>query len=334
MVAVKHQRRVFLWKLTADVIPKEAPVSAKVSEIIGLIEQLYRDGQGFIILDQDSKFVDDGYAPGKKNCIYMADFKIAGQYAIILINRGDPDAVHPSFLNLENSKVTTVNPDDDQVQGWSAHLVVDMNSKMGSHKACFESMTNVSPTLVQRYIDVLVRKACHLYGSYSYDRPIKRGKRVVVENKLYRPVLVIDKPISSSLAEDIERGVLSSIILRRPCESYHGAGDPTMVEHAEEQLVLRARSADSQRAQQWAQDVFGWGKSAGYATAEVRIRNLPGNSSANPRFDLENADAKELLYSRSRILGQFKKELQACYEKVDSEIVGNMIAEIERRENW
>ncbi|NKJ02789.1 hypothetical protein [Novosphingobium sp. SG707] len=307
-----------------------------LTEVLEILEGAFQNGNAFVHLDQDGRVCSPDEDGDIKNCIYIADlsYSAEGRYCYLLLNRGDPDVVHPSFINPIARTVTVVPPGEDEVQGWSAHLVIDMNERHGKHRACFEKMQNVSTTLVQRYFDALLKKAADDNPEYQFEKMvIQRGQDVEVVRS-YRPALTINRVPSSSLKKDIERGFLSAINLIREVEEYNGPGDPSTFRSIEQKLTIRPAHMSGDRAKDFIRQVSDWGREQNFSAVQFEIKGLEGGTSAHPKFELEQADAMETLYSRTKLIDDFNDLLQSCYSSMNMEIVERIVREIGNEGNW
>src|SRR5688572_2542251 len=171
MVALKSERRVYLWRMSPHASPKEAPVDVKFEQILQILKTAFDNKEAFAHVDAQGKVVPSDEAA--ENCIFIADINEStdGKTCTILINRGDPDVAHPSFINPKAQTVKHVPPGRGEVQGWSAHMVIrSAPDGTKGHRAAFERMQNVSSTLVQRYIDALVDKATEGKAEFTYEK--------------------------------------------------------------------------------------------------------------------------------------------------------------------
>lgn len=337
MVALKTERRVYLWYMTPHCMPSEAGKSVKFGQIFAILKKAFESGKAFTYLDSDGNIVPESSTSDVKKCIFIADLTTSpdGTVCTFLINRGDPDVAHPSFINPIARSVEHVSPRSDQVQGWSAHMTIRVIADAkGRHRACFERMTGVSSTLVQRYLDALIDAATEGDTAYLYDKALKRGKKVVIEQRPYKLRLGINKTPSESLVRDLQNGFLSSITLVRTDASYSGPGRPDVLRSVSEKLTLRTKKVSRDYAVDYIKDVTSWGKSHDYDEVQLKIENLPGDVSAQPRFSLDKADAMDTLYTRSRPLTGFTGLLETCYEEISPEIAGKMINELVNESLW
>lgn len=337
MVALKSERHVFMWHISPHPVPQDAPVDVTLAQILAILEKEYKGGRAFAHLDSDGQIVSKDKVVDAKNCIFIADLKkLPKENAwVILITRGDPDAAHPSFINPVALTVKDVRPGADEVQGWSAHLIIrDDEDGRARHRACFERMQGVSSTLVQRFLDALIDAATDGDPSYTYQKALKKGKKTKVEERPYKLRLGVNKVPSENLKRDIERGVLSQITLIKSDAEYGGPGDPTTFNSVKQELVIRPKRVDANAAYDLATRIAAWGKSNDYSEVQFRIDSLPGDTSASPRFDLEKADAMETLYSRSKRIVGFATILATCYQAANEEICAKMTAELTTDTNW
>jgi hypothetical protein len=335
MVALKNERRIFLWRMTPHASPKEAPVDVKFEQIFGILKAAFDNKEAFAHVDAQGKVVPSDQAA--ENCIFIADIKksVDGKTCTILINRGDPDVAHPSFINPKAQTVKHVPPGRGEVQGWSAHMVIQSiaNGTKG-HRAAFERMQNVSSTLVQRYIDALVDKATEGKAEFTYEKPIKKGKNTVIEPRPYKLRLSINRVPSDDLVADVKKGRLSAIKLIRTKPEYSGPGDPSIVSSISEVLRIGTKNVEDNKALEYINKIKEWGKVHDYDEVQFSITELPGGASAHPRFDIEKLDAMDTIYSRSHRLTGFANLLETCYQEIDGEIADKMTAELSNESLW
>lgn len=337
MVALKNERHVFLWRLSPHPVPKEAPVDVSLDEIIAIIRQAYDDKRAFAHLDSEGRLVPEDEATDAKNCIFISDIQLSKDKSALalLINRGDPDVAHPSFINPVQRTVTNVPPGEGEVQGWSAHLVISLGADgPGKYRAGFERIPNVSSTLVQTYIDALIDKITDGDPTYLYEKSLKRGKKTVMQPRVYKPRLGINRVPSETLEKDLQQGVLTGVTLIRTNPEYSGPGDPTVVKSVKEQVTVGVKEVGASRAMDFARSVVRWGRDHDYNEVQFKIQSLPGDRSSSPRFDLERADAMETLYARSKRMIGFAEMLETCYSQVHPEIAKRMLAELNDDTNW
>ncbi|GAB7553140.1 hypothetical protein NRB_26460 [Novosphingobium sp. 11B] len=337
MVALSSERQIFMWNLWPHAVPADAPVTVTVPRIVELLQNEFQAGKAFLYIDEDNRVVGENEAKNPKNCIFVADIVDLPHLDAwaILVTRGDPDAAHPSFINPIKLTVKDVKPADDEVQGWSAHMLISKTAHtQGRHRACFEKMPGVSSTLVNAFFERLIDNATADDPDLLYDRPLKRGKKIEVVERRCKYRLGINKVPAQTLKKDIEQGVLSQITLIREVETYGGPGDPSRFTTIKEELVIRTKKEGASKAYDLAQQIAKWGKEQSYQEVQFRIDKLPGNTSSSPRFELEKADAMDTLYSRSKRLLGFTSTLATCYSKVFQEICTMMAKELTDKSNW
>lgn len=334
MVALKTERRVYLWRMRPHSTPNDAPVVA-LSEILDLLETAFNDKKAFAFVDADGKVAPTQDAA--ENCIFIADFATSadGKTCRILINRGDPEIAHPSFINPVALTVKNVPPGQGEVQGWSAHMVINKQADAtGNYRAAFERMQNVSSTLVQRYLDALLDHATQGKPEYIYQKSLKRGKKIIVEDRPYKLRLGINKVPSESLINNVKEGALNGVTFIRNETEYSGPGDPSVVNSVKYKLVIRTKKLDKDNALDYIKDVTQWGREHKYDEVQFSVTDLPGDTSANPRFAIEKADAMDTVYSRTHRITGFSKLLETCYQKIEAEIADKMAIELSNETLW
>jgi hypothetical protein len=119
MAVSKFERKVYLWRFTPRVRPKEANQTATLAEIMGLVEVLYKSGKANVHVAENGQILDDA-SPLKddKNQLYLADFEQTNASFVLLFNRGDPTAANPAFLSKLQSQVRSVLPTGDAPIKW------------------------------------------------------------------------------------------------------------------------------------------------------------------------------------------------------------------------
>jgi len=337
MVALKTERQVFLWHIAPRAIPADAPVTVKLSEIFAILDKAMEEKTAFAYLRSDGAIAGDEDEKDRKNCIFIAKMKTTpdGYARVLLLNRGDPDAADPSFLDPEKNTVEYVPPGEGQVQGWSAHLTIAIKPGAdGRHRACFERMSNVSATLAQRYLETLIDQATQGNPEYTYSKTVKKGKKFVDEDREYKIRLGVNKVPSEKILEDIKNSELGGIKLIRKNVKYAGVNVPNVVKEITETLRISTKNVEPATLMSYISDVQKWGKEEGYDEIQFDVRNLPGGGSASPRFSLEIADAMDTLYSRSQRITGFKAFLKTCYAEIDPEISGKMLGLMKDEAHW
>ena len=181
MVALKTERRAFLWRVLAHAVPKDAMRPVSVDEIISIVEKEFNEGRGRVYLSSSGGILnDDDASRDEKQQLYIADMRRVPQRnaVTILINRGDPNIVSPAFIDSKDSAVRVIQPNPTESPGYSAHLLLSLVNDAQGHPACFEQMPRVSSSLVGTAIDRIVSRAVAGNPEYTYEVQLKRGKRV------------------------------------------------------------------------------------------------------------------------------------------------------------
>lgn len=334
MAPLKSERRVFLWRISPLTTPKGAP-SVTIEEILNLLTSAFNEKRAFAFVDDEGRVVPA--QESAKNCIFIADLAVThdGKEFRLLINRGDPDVAHPSFINPSAFTVKNVTPGLDEVQGWSAHMVIHlMPDRTGAYRAVFEKMQNVSSTLVQRYFDSILDSLTKDDARFHFQKYTKRSKKSVAETRPYKLRLGINKVPSEDLMKDVAAGTLSSITLIRHQPEYAGPGDPIIVKSIKEKLVIGTKKIDESSIKGYMRDLIRWGKINHYDEIQFGVTDLPGGASSSPRFTMEKADAMDTIYSRTRRITGFSKLLESCYQEIDVEIIEKMTQELYNENIW
>lgn len=117
MVALKTERRVYMWQVSPRPMPKEAPVNVTLAEIVATIKAAHTAQTAEIYLNADGRILaPDAPAADKdpKNRVYISDIEENDTYVVMLINRGDPTVADTAFINAVTDEVRTVAPDKNE----------------------------------------------------------------------------------------------------------------------------------------------------------------------------------------------------------------------------
>lgn len=335
MVATKTERRVFLWTIEPLAIPKVSKKTVTLSEIIDILQNAWKDGTAIYGIDEESNSEDGN---DDKNRVYIADIDNNSQKGIltILFNRGDPHAPDAALI-ASDGKVSVQRADEDQTQGWSAHLVISTNDRStnGTYRACFEQMEHASTSLVQQLLTHIFKAHSISNSEYRFDQLTKdKSGKTKTEVKVCRPELVVQKQPSASLEADLKKGELSAIVLINSSEEYSGPGAANFVRTSRATLAIRPNTKDSSKVVEFAKRLAPWARKKGYNEIQFKIEKLPGNRSASPRFTLEEEGALETLYSQSVRMVDFSEILERCYDSICGPIRDKMIDILNDKKYW
>lgn len=338
MVALKTERQVYLWHVEAHPLPRKTPVSVSLDEVLEIIDAAFVVGDARAYLAADGSLVDTPINDdGSKNCIYLADMAIDESTGIrtILVNRGDPDAANPAFIAEDLIGVRPIEPEDGEVQGWSAHMVLrQAEPDHLSYRACFERMQNVSSTLVEKLFSHILDKHTKSNPKYTYDHVVNRGRKKVIERRPYRIRLGVKRVPADKIIDDLDKGELSGITLINSSPEYAGPAAPEIVKSVKHTLEIRTADVDKSKLSNFVKNVTNWGKQNNYNEIQFDLRNLPSGGSASPRFSIEKSDAMETLYVRSQKISGFSSFLERCHAAIDEDIRSKMVELITDDDVW
>jgi hypothetical protein len=319
---------------------RENGKAATLEEIVCVLESAWSAGKARAFVAAGGGLLrDDGEeAPNGKNQIYIADIQRTpdGRSVTILINRGDPGAVSPAFLNMAGSgSVRVENPKPPEAQGWSAHLTIGMlPSASGSYRACFEKMPGLSSALVLAAIERIVDEELAGNPTYVYEYGRKVGQKMEIARRSYRPVLDVARMPSERLLDDLEKGELSSITLTRASKAYAGPGIANLVTRQERKLILHTAKADAGKLEDLIDDVMSYAKEKKYERVTFHLDKLPGGMSNHPTISVAEEDALEVLYVRAQRLTDFPSFLEQAYETACPQIRGKMEGLVYDDSHW
>jgi hypothetical protein len=338
MVALKSERRVYMWRVVPTIIPKEAPKSATLEEIIDILKTSYDAESAEIYLTDTGRVLPldaPETAKDRRNRVYIADFSDETDSVIFLINRGDPFAADPAFINAASGEVHPVAPGRDESQGWSAHLVISKTEVDGVYRAGFERM----PHSTSSYAETLFRTLLERHAKaapeiYTYAKRVKRGRNFVTETRQYRPHFSVRKVPSEQIKADLDRGEISTITLIKSHADYAGPDAPDLIRSVQNRLIIRPKAVTKERIVDYIAKLSPWARTAGFDEIQFNLVKLPGNASASPRFALEVEDATETLYVRSQRLTGFDEFLDTCYAHISQDIKKKIIELLNDNEKW
>lgn len=338
MVALKTERRVYMWHLGPRPFPREAPVTVTLKEIVAILKAAFDAQEAELYLSEDGRVLPaDAPATSKdpKNRVYIADFGEDNNFVTMLINRGDPTVADTAFIDAVTRDVRTIPPGKNESQGWSAHLVISKIANNGIHRACFERMPHATSWFVEMLFRRILETAAAIDPKYFFVKSTRKEGKIVHENHSYRPHLSIKKVPSEQLKEDIKQGELSSIVLIDSKATFTGPDSPDVIKSVERKLVIKPNKAVAQaKVLEYFQKLIPWAKTQKFDTIQVKLTDLPGGASASPRFLIEQGDATETLYVRTQRLLDFGVMLASCYANIMPEIRAKMVALIKDNEKW
>ncbi len=342
MVALKTERRVFLWRVRPHCEPEEATKPVTLEEIISILEVEHASGRARAYLSAGSRFLeDDDPDRDETNQLYVADIRRApdGATVTLLVNRGDPNAVATAYLNTEENTVRVDPPQEGEVPGYSAHLIFLLAPERGrhreKHRACFEKMPRVSSSLVLSLVNRIIARAVAGDRRYVYMVDVRTKNLITSRPKPYRPTLDVKRVPSERLINDLQQGVLSGLTLTKSTVTYRGPGRGDLITDQEQKVVLKlARDANADAVSDLVASVQDWGKEHAYTSIQFHLQGLPHGQSNNPTVPLDDQDAMEQLYVRAQVLTDFAEFLEACYPTICDAIEAKMIAVLADVHGW
>ena len=338
MVALRFERRVFLWRIHPRPVPIDSKKTVTLNECLQFLDQALAAGTARAYLSDGGRILDDdAKEKDEKSQIYIAKIKPnpTKKTVTILINRGDPNAVSPAFINSETHNVTVVQPKEKEAPGYSAHLVISTTIEDGQHRASFERMPHVSSALVLDLFDRIITRATAKDPAYAYEVLVRKTKKKEFkETRRYRPALDIKRVPSENLSHDLEQGELTSVVLTKEKTFYSGPGAKELIKRQEEKILIRTAPADKTKVAAFIKGLTEWAKSEKYKEITFHLERLPGGASNNPTLALDDHDALEQLYVRAQRLTDFKEILEGCYADICDEIEAQMVAVVNGTQGW
>ncbi|MGN6421957.1 MAG: hypothetical protein ACTHLA_01470 [Asticcacaulis sp.] len=309
-----------------------------MDEVISVLEGEFGRGRARIYLGKENKPIDLGDpSQDEKNQIYIAQIHrdISKNYVAILINRGDPNAVSPAFLNPVDNSVRTPSAEPSESPGWSAHLIISTKDQNGYHRACLEQMPHVPSSSILTAFDQIVERALENNPQYTYEFFTRTSGKLVTSHRPYRPRIEVSKVPSEALAKDLRQGTLSRITLSKKAEQYQGPGEGDMIRKQRHQIVLAVTpEKDKNKVTALVKGILSYAKEQDFDTISFKVNDLPGGRSSEPRVPVDEENALDQLFVRSIRLTDFPQELAQCYAKLSPQIVSKMHILLESDEFW
>lgn len=332
MVALKTERRVFIWRIRSHCEPEEANEAVTIDQVVDILASEFQAGRARMYISDTGRFLkDDDPEIDEKNQLYIADLNRdeEAKTVTILVNRGDPTTVATAYLNPDANEVRVPQPQDHEAPGYSAHLVIStvpMKGKtLGQYPACFEQMPRVSGSLVMSLVNRILREATKDDRNYTYTVPVHTKQKIGSRMKRYRPVLSEKRIPSERLIDDLEKGVLSGVTLTKRASIYNGPGRDRLIRREEQRLVIRTNPAAPKVMTQFLRDLQEFARDESFETITFDLEKLPHNQSNKPTLVLDDQDAMEQLYVRAQIISGFGDVfLEACYPKICDPIANKM----------
>lgn len=342
MVALKTERRVFLWRVKPRCEPDEANKPVTLDELIDILDQEFQGHRARVYLSGSYKFLeDDDPDRDPKNQLYIADIKRDKKAGIttILVNRGDPEVVATAFLNTAKNAVRRPAAKQGESPGFSAHLVISHTQEKGhysAHRAAFEQMPRVSSSVVLGLLNRITARAVAGNHKYTYTIPVKTKVKIGSRSRPYRPVLSVKRVPSERLIDDLEKGELSAITLTKRSSDYDGPGRDKVVRNQVRRITINTLpDIDSDTMAKFMRQLEGWGKEKKYESITFHLEKLPHGQTNNPTIDLtDDEEALEQLYVRAHIMSGFKNLLEGCYPQICDEIAEKMVNLVNHGKGW
>lgn len=348
MVALKTERKVLLLQTEKGVVPSAASSvdHHTLEQLLKIIEQRYKSGSFCVEL------LPDGSLPGADSCkfvkastfdkittgvIYIADMVLDSESkkCQFLFARADASVSNPAFVQTNANKVRIVTPGKGEAVGFSAHMTIDYSPKSKQphgHRTILEKTSNLSRSLIFDYLNAMLTRHSRDNG-FEYELKGKKSDKNK-EKRPYRLSLTAMAKPSASLKDDIKNGNVSMVELVDNEYEFQGLDKEDKVTKVSRLIKLKVDFPKKSkgfldfldRASKKAQD-------ENFDEIVVRIRNLPGNTSSSPRFNVELTDAADMLYSKIEILDGFSAPLEQCYtsfckpisEKIDKKLSDNSV---------
>lgn len=348
MATLKRERDVLLLKLKANTTPKNIPATSiilPIEQLLEIIEAAYKSGKHYSVFKSKDRLPAPGRMKLKtlqelqniqitNNVVYISDFHKSDDNAEykILIKRGNPDIANPSFTHIEKNTTRSVSPEKGETNGQSAHLIISLkpgHKSVEGYRAVFEHVSGLSRSLILPYLNGLIDENTKGDPRFSYQLKNKN-------TQIYRPAIGHLTNPSASLKKDLKNGYLSSIeLIDRKVEGGAGPDDDANIKLVSKKVTYHLKPVnDEAMVEKLIHKVREHGKARGYDYLSVRIRNTNSEKYIASRFQIEEGEAMDKLYSRAETLTGFTSDLKSCYDALHGELCDQMTGTLNKSSNW
>jgi hypothetical protein len=330
----KYERSIFQLLLSATTFPNSSKIPPiSVPDLVSMIRDSYNANMAIAYINGEGRLVGDAGAAGadERNALYIADWHEddGGEYDVLLLHRGDPDEVNPSFVRSKDRSSSTVPASPDEAPGRSAHLMIAKSpSKGGQYRALLEYAPGVSRGLVMSLFHILLDEITEHDPNFTYQKKIKAGEYKTIR---WRPRFSFQSTLSASLKEDLKDGTVTGIDLIKRQPKIQGLDFEKKI--VQKSVRLELQVSEGTPVETVAKAIGLYSKRDDFDEMQVHIRELKGKS-ASPRRALQEFQSRELLYSRKITIDGFDEPLEdACYDAINDVIVPKM-AGVLRTGRW
>jgi hypothetical protein len=352
-----HQRFVLLNRLLSKSIAKapeeHRPASMKGEALLQTIAKRRTHGVAIEFLgmreterDSERSEEDRIEAGHGYNFVSLRQIKFeesdTRKYAILLFELVDQDRRSFSVVNTRTHAGREISGEDDERGGISAHMVVRL-PKGGFDDGSYRCTIEVAPSLTRSEIEQFLcrqlrRQAAAEDWTFTARVSDKKTGKLLDREYHFHPrlelVADIGRKISFTLAGG--REVARMKFIKR--SERHSIGQPSAIEHEEfvADVVHTVKASqgpeDPDRRQTWLQQVWNhFVKERGF---EVKLvyKNLEGGTvTGNVHQAL--AGATDLVMCQRELIS-LSKPPRDWHSRINAEIVGHMVALLDRDELW
>ncbi len=334
MAGTKNQRIVSLIELRATKYPA-FDVIVDFNTLLKIVIQAYEQNKAIGWATEKGVVLTPDEATNERDIIYIADIADVGGVVTMVFTHGLPEDSPPGWANVKTLKVSpSLPPDRNSVSAKSAHFAVALKSttktKQGPiYRAAYEMIDGVSRTWMTGLMNALVKKYAHENAhEFVYVKETGKGKNKKKTETVYTPSLQAMAHFSDSLKEDVEAGNAIGLELAQKVEKKGKMDAPLIIDEIGMKLTVKIeKTKDMSKIGKMANWLIERYSSNSPDPAEVRIILDTERGQLRPKLnmhEISKSDAKDMLYSRSKVIDGFKNELQGCVSKANPEIVDKL----------
>lgn len=345
MTPSEAERQILLMHMGTENSPKDNPDLMDMSDIITRLKRRYDAGEAYRTFprksavtegddEADVRDADAGEQDDEdQNIIFIADMRVTETHAIMLLSYGDADGAAPAFLNRQTRRSRTVLPSPNEVNGSSAHMVIDLEAQQaqgfrGLYRCTLERMPHLGRTAVINFLNRMLRLDRKHHNDLFFPDPETRKQRT------FYPRLTADLHLSPALLDDLRTGTLSHIELTTR-QNLDQVDEDIAVEV--QKRTLRIKPSFLTQSPEGIRDRLNqlarWADRNNYEEMQVHVKGATSRPGASPRFATTLDDAAEALYSRIEVLDGFEGLLQ-CYETIHDPLQNGLVQIIGNNDLW
>lgn len=347
MTPSETERQILLMHIGTVNSPDDNEELMDLRDIVARLQRSFDEGQAFRLFprkgtvregddamdEHDARREQDADDDEARNIIFISDMQVTEGHATILLSYGDADGAPPAFLNVRTRHSRTVMPGEEETNGYSAHMIIDLNEQrqrgfLGLHRCTLERMPHLGKTIVIDLLNRLLRLDRKEHNDLFFRDPETGRQRV------FYPKLTATMQMSQTLLEDLQHGTLSHIDLTTR-QHLDQVDEDIAVQVQRRTLRIKPTfvTENPENIRQRLNRLARWAGDNQYEEMQVHVKGSPHRPGVSPRFATTLDDAAEALYSRIEVLDGYEGLFQ-CYEAIHEPLMGDLVNLLGNEQLW